>query len=163
MKNKDYPYVEPCLGCFENTLMGFSDEPGSVTFMSTGDFSLKRILRAFGRLMHGSDLLLCLFYLNSGTLELLQEMLQEEHFKSISVLYCQSDHNGLSTLNGDKCLKLVQTRINTCLVSAENDARMVTLCGNISQTTTYCLELFTLINDNEQQTAIRRALLRKFN
>ena len=162
MKNKSYPFVEPCPGCFENTLMGFSDEPGSVTFMGAGDFSLKRLLTAFGKLMQGSDLLVCLFYLSPKTIDLLQEMLSNNSFKSISVLYCESDNFRMSTID-DKRLRLVQTRINTCLVSAENSARMVTVTGNISQTPTHTIELFTWINDNEQQAAIRRAMLRKFS
>lgn len=156
-----YPYLEPCLGCFENSLQALSERPGSPVFFSNGDFTLERLLLALSKLIDGADLLICCYRLEEGVVNYIRKLRKEKVIAQVTI-FCTYN---ASVVDGsdEEGIQIVTCGMNTFLVQAHNKHRSMTVSGLFMQVmSSHSLELFVLHNDTEQQALIRKTLLTRF-
>lgn len=156
-----YPYLEPCPGCFENSLRALSERPGSPVFFSNGDFTLERLLTAFSKLAGGGCLILCTYRLEKKTVEHIRALMEQGLF-DMAMVFCTINASGTDTdMKGN--LRVVQCAMNAFIVQAHNDHRSITLSGLFMQgLCSHGLEMFTLHNDPADQALIRKTLFSKY-
>lgn len=156
-----YPYLEPCPGCFEDSLRALSERPGSPIFFSNGDFTLERLLTAFSKLASGGYLLLCTYRLEKKTVEYVRMLMEKGLFETVLV-FCTIN---ASDIDIDMCGKLciIQCGMNAFIVQVYNERRSFTLSGLFMQgVCSYGLEMFVMHNNLDEQLLIRNTLFSKF-
>lgn len=151
-------YVEPCPGCFENSLLELSERPGNPVFFGNGDFTLSRLLDALTRIIPGGKVMLSVYYLHSSTLATLATLLFRDRISEATVIYDVTE----TDLAYFKEITCVSYPVRACILSIQGEKKNITLAGNFTQgDASGSLECFTMINDTEQQQQIRRLLKQK--
>lgn len=158
-----YPFLEPCLGCFENALQAISEQPGSPVFFGNGDFTLGRLLRAMSKIVYGADITVCCYSLLPDTINLIASLQREENLKDVTVFCRESVYNRQQKENNDPHIRIVDAEVNFFLLQARNEQRCITISGVFMQDyPSRRLEMFTMHNDLREQDMIRQTIYRTF-
>lgn len=156
-----YPYLEPCLGCFENGLQALSEHPGSRVFFANGDFTLERLVLALSKLVNGADLLISCYRLEEGTVAYILKLKAEGVLGEV-IVFCTHDASSYSAHPEDG-FRVIPCGMNTFVIQARDEHRSVTISGLFMQgMASRGLELFVMHNDAEQQALIRKTLFTHF-
>jgi hypothetical protein len=154
-------FVEPCPGCFENQLQALSEQEGNPVFLSAGDFTLKRLLEAMSRQVYGGDVLLCVFRLYECTLEALWGLQQQGMIGRVRIVYGKEASFYKAEKYGAFEFRYTPSYVN--MLSIRNEKRMMTVTGWFSQQAcSLSKECYTMINDPETQTTLRKVFERLF-
>lgn len=158
-----YPYLEPCLGCFENGLQKLSQQNGNVIFLTNGDLSVNRLLVAMAKLVPDADVTVCLYMCCLHTAQHIRQMLLNKQVQSVKV-NCTSMEVGVRDVIDSE--PRIDCNLKGCdfyLVSFENSQRTLMVGGYIPQTAGKgTVNLCTLYNDIESQKTLKRALARQY-
>ncbi|WP_195375357.1 hypothetical protein [Parabacteroides leei] len=158
-----YPFLEPCLGCFENALQTLSEQPGSPVFFGNGDFTLGRLLRAMSKLVYGADITVCCYSLLPDMLDLIAELQRNENLKEVTVFCRESIHNGRQKEICYPHIHIIDAEVNFFLLQAGNGQRNITISGVFMQDyPSHRLEMFTMHNTPQEQDMIRQTIYRTF-
>lgn len=159
-----YPYLEPCLGCFENALQALSEQPGSPVFFGNGDFTLGRLLRAMSKLVYKAEVTVCCYSLLSDTLDLIDALQREDNLKDVTVFCKESVLSSRQKNNNNPHIEIVDAAVNFFLLQARNEQRCITLSGVFMQDyPSQRLEMFTMHNNPQEQDLIRKTIYRTFH
>lgn len=158
-----YPFLEPCLGCFEDALQALTELPGCPVFFSNGDFTLNRFLRAVSRLVHEGEVTLCIHYLALDTIDYIVSLQEEGRLKDV-VVFCHH-YDRSEKLGGAKYKRVhvIECNNRSFFLQARNDSRCVTLSGLfLQQVSSGEFESYTLYNDAEAQQMIHDTIYKRF-
>lgn len=158
-----YPYLEPCLGCFENDLQELSERSGSPIFFGNGDFTMNRFLLALCKLVHGADLTICCYTLLPSTMDFLVDLRENNGLREVTV-FCNSSTD-LERFKEARYahIHIVKADIDFFLLQAANGNRSITLTGVFMQDfPSRKLDMYTLHNDPDEQALIRKTIYQAF-
>lgn len=159
-----YPYLEPCLGCFENALQALSEQPDSPVFFGNGDFTLGRLLRAMSKLVYKAEVTVCCYSLLPDTLDLIDTLQREDNLKDVTVFCKESVLSSRQKNNNNPHIEIVDAAVNFFLLQARNEQRSITLSGVFMQDyPSQRLEMFTMHNNPQEQDLIRKTIYRTFH
>lgn len=160
---ENYPYLEPCPGCFENSLLLLTRKPGSAFFFSNGDFTLNRLLRALGKIVYQGDLLLCTYLFEEETAEYIHSLQLEGYFKEATVFCSKTSVKKNMNVEKYEHIRIVEAEVNTFLIQAYTTQTSVTLSGLFMQGyVSRSLEFYMLCNDMQEQELIRQTVYKRF-
>lgn len=160
MEPYNYPYIEPCPGCFENFLISLRDMPGNPIFFSNGDFTVYRFARAFSKILPGCKLTLSVYLLEELTLSRLKRLHDDGLLSSIHI-FCKQMTDGCESLEIPPEIKITQADTQAFFIQAESKESRLTVLGFLQQTyPSRSLEMFTFVNDDRQQKLILSAMRR---
>lgn len=159
-----YPFLEPCLGCFENALQALSEQPGNPVFFSNGDITVNRFLQALSRLVPEAKVSVYLFSLFEQTARQLDDMVRMKDIESAAV-YCSyidplieksdSPFSHVSISDGGGCY------IN--LIHFQGKERSLLISGYAPQGPEKgALHFFQMYNDPESRSLIGRTVERHY-
>lgn len=159
-----YPFLEPCLGCFENALQALSEQPGNPVFFSNGDITVNRFLQALSRLVPEAKVSVYLFSLFEQTARQLDDMVRMKDIESAAV-YCSyidplieksdSPFSHVSICDGGGCY------IN--LIHFQGKERSFLISGYAPQGPEKgALHFFQMYNDPESRSLIGRTVERHY-
>ncbi len=158
-----YPYLEPCIGCFEDALQALTEQPGSPLFFSNGDFTLNRFLRAVSRLVHEGEVMLCIYYLSLDTVDYILSLQEEGRLKDTVVFCSRYDRSDKLSREKYKHIQIVECNNHSFFLQARNKDRSVTLSGMFIQSLPgNSFESYTLHNDPATQQMIRDTIYKRF-
>ena len=159
-----YPFLEPCLGCFENALQALSEQPGNPVFFSNGDITVNRFLQAMSRLVPEAKVSVYLFSLFEPTARQLDAMVLRGAITSAAV-YCSYidpllEKSGYPYPNisicdgGGCCMNLLHFR---------GKERNLLISGYAPQGPEKgALHFFQIYNDTESRSLIARTVERHY-
>lgn len=159
-----YPYLEPCLGCFENDLRELSERSGSPIFFGNGDLSMNRFLLALCKLVPGADFTICCYSLLPSTMVYLADLRKAHDLGEITV-FCNS-YTDLDDFKKEKfaSIHVIKADVNFFLLQATNASSSMTLTGVFMQDyPSRRLDLYTLHNDPAEQSLIRKTIYQAFH
>ena len=158
-----FPFLEPCIGCFEDALQALTEQPGNPVFFSNGDFTLNRFLRAVSRLVHGGDVMICLHYLTLDTIDYIVSLQEEGRLEEAVVFCALSDRSEMQDSAKYKRVHIVECNNRSFFLQARNKDRCVTLSGLfVQQLSSGTFESYTLYNDAGTQQMIHDTIYKRF-
>ena len=162
MKYPDnYPYIEPCPGCFENFLLKLKGLGGNHMFMSNGDFTLFRFMVAMAKMFPGCTIRVCVYCLMEETVEKAKKLLEENKVSLIVFYYNRTDFE-VSVYKDVKNLAMYEVDAVAYYVQAELNSALFTVTGVTQQgLPSRNVEVFTYIGDIDQQIMLRKAFIRQ--
>lgn len=158
-----YPYLEPCLGCFEDALMALSERPGNPIFASNGDISLVRFLRAMARLAPHADVTICVHTLFDETACKLHDMLKKGEIRSASIYCSYIDPSQERVCGNYPDIRICDTGCYSGLIDFIGDTSDLMIGGFMPQNAAIgSLCLYTLFTEPNTRSAIRKTLERHY-
>ena len=160
MEPLNYPYIEPCPGCFENFLLSLRNMPGNPIFFANGDFTVYRFARAFSKILPGCNLTLSVYLLEDLTLSRLKKLYEDGLLSSIHI-FCKQLAEECESLELPPGIRITQADTQAFFIQAESHETRLTVLGFLQQTyPSRSLEMFTFVNDDRQQKLILSAMRR---
>ena len=160
MEPLNYPYIEPCPGCFENFLLSLSKMPGNPIFFANGDFTVYRFARAFSKILPGCKLTLSVYLLEELTISRLKHLYDDGLVSSIHI-FCKKITEECEAIDIPLNIKITQADTQAFFIQAESKETRLTVLGFLQQTyPSRSLEMFTFVNDERQQKLILSAMRR---
>jgi len=160
MEPFNYPYIEPCPGCFENFLISLSKMSGNPIFFANGDFTVYRFARAFSKILPGCKLMLSVYLLEELTLSRLKKLYEDGLLSSIHI-FCKQMTEECESLEIPPEIKITKADTQAFFIQAELQETRRTVLGFLQQTfPSRSLEMFTFVNDDRQQKLIISAMRR---
>lgn len=154
-----YPYLEPCLGCFENDLQELTERPGSPVFFSNGDFIMNRFLLALSKLVYKADLTICCYSFLPSTMDYLLDLQKNNNLGEVTVFCDQFTDLERFHSEAFSRIHVIQADVNFFLLQAVNESRSITLTGVFLQDyPSHRLDMYTLHNDPDEQALIRKTI-----
>ena len=160
MEPLNYPYIEPCPGCFENFLLSLRNMPGNPIFFANGDFTVYRFARAFSKILPGCKLYLSVYLLEELTLCRLKQLC-DDGLASYIHIFCKKMTEECETLDIPLKIKITLADTQAFFIQAESKETRLTVLGFLQQVyPSRSLEMFTFVNDEKQQKLILSAMRR---
>lgn len=155
----DYPFIAPCPGCFENFLLSLSESEHNEIFFGNGDFTVVRLMTGLSKILVGCHLTISLYLLDKSTVNALATMIYSGHITGADVYFRKAGNVESDLDRLPDSLRLIPCDTLVFLAQASRNERMITVTGFLSQDfPSRSLELYTMINDKEQQKIINKTL-----
>lgn len=156
-----YPFLEPCLGCFENGLQQLSEKEENIIFLTNGDLSVNRLMDAMAKLVPGASVSLCFYMLCLRTAQHIHTLLKTKQVEQVNVYCTYKEEYVQDILDKTDQFFCVEKGCDFYLVVFENKDRRIMVGGYIPQTAGRgTINLCTLYNNVETQSLLMRTLKR---